>query len=108
MERYNFKTPLFFLVCLALLFSGGLRGHCSDFPTKPIIVYSGTSPGSTTYITARAPADEASKDLGVPVAADSKPGAGYTVAATSLANQKPDGYTLHRELSPPRRWTRGT
>lgn len=94
MQRFSLQVPLFFLVCLAPIFSGGPWGHCSDFPTKPIIVYSGTSPGSTTYLTARALADEASKDLGVPVVVDSKPGAGYTVAATFLANQKPDGYTL--------------
>jgi tripartite-type tricarboxylate transporter receptor subunit TctC len=93
MGKSPFPARVFFLAGLILIFPGA-SGHPADFPAKPIILYSGTSPGSTTYLTARALADEARKELGVPVVVDSKPGAGYTVAATFLANQKPDGYTL--------------
>jgi len=93
MEKSRLWISASFFAGLVLVGSGSPVSS-SDFPSKPIVLYSGTSAGSTTYLTARALADEAGKELGVPIVVDSKPGAGYTVAATFLANQKPDGYTL--------------
>jgi tripartite-type tricarboxylate transporter receptor subunit TctC len=69
-------------------------GFTQDFPHKPITLYCGQEAGATTDISARALADGAQKELGVPVVVDNKPGGGFTVAATLLANKKPDGYTL--------------
>ncbi len=69
-------------------------GFSEDFPSKPITVYCGQEAGATTDLSARALAERAQKELGVPVVVDNKPGGGFTVAATLLANKKPDGYTL--------------
>ncbi len=79
---------------LLLLFSVPGSGFPQDFPNKPITVYCGQEAGATTDLTARALADGAQKELGMPVVVDNKPGGGFTVAATLLANKKPDGYTL--------------
>ncbi len=65
-----------------------------DFPTKPIMVYAGFEAGANTDLSARALAEEAQKELGVPVVVENKAGGGGTVAATLLATKKPDGYTL--------------
>src|SRR4030042_3247813 len=77
---------------IVLLFP--LQALSQDFPNKPITVYCGFAAGATTDLTARALADGAQKLLGGPVVVENKAGGGATVAATPLANQKPDGYTL--------------
>ena len=69
-------------------------GFPEDYPNKPITVYCGQEAGATTDLSARALADGAQKELGVPIVVDNKPGGGFTVAATLLANKKADGYTL--------------
>jgi len=77
---------------IVLLFP--LQGLSQDFPNKPITVYCGFAAGATTDLTTRALAESGQKILGVPVVVENKAGGGATVAATLLANQKPDGYTL--------------
>jgi tripartite-type tricarboxylate transporter receptor subunit TctC len=78
---------------LLLFFVPG-SGFAQDFPNKPITIYCGQEAGATSDLTARALAEGAQKALGIPVVVDNKPGGGFTVAATLLANKKPDGYTL--------------
>jgi len=85
----------FFLAVVACLLTlVASRALAQDFPNKFITLYCGQSAGATTDITARALAEGAQKELGVPVVVENKPGGGQTVAATLLANKKPDGYTL--------------
>lgn len=64
------------------------------YPDKTITMYVAYAAGGTTDVTARALAQGLEKQLGVPVAVENKGGGGGTVAATLLANQKPDGYTI--------------
>jgi len=84
------KLPFLFL--FLLLFP--LQAFSQNFPTKPIIIYCGFEAGGATDLTARALAEAAQKELKVPVVVENKPGGGTTVAATLIASQKPDGYTL--------------
>jgi len=65
-----------------------------DFPSKPIKVMVGFSPGGTTDLIARAVAGVAPEFLGQALVVINKPGASGTIAAKEVANAKPDGYTL--------------
>jgi tripartite-type tricarboxylate transporter receptor subunit TctC len=66
--------------------------HAQDYPTKPIELYSGYTPGSTYDITARLIAEITSKYVGQPIVVVNKPGAAGSVAASEIINSKPDGY----------------
>ncbi len=65
-----------------------------DFPSKPIKIFVGFSPGGTTDLIARAVAGVAPEFLGQSLIVINKPGASGTIAAKEVANAKPDGYTL--------------
>jgi tripartite-type tricarboxylate transporter receptor subunit TctC len=74
---------------------GGSNADAADFPGgDPITIYVGQDPGGSTDLIARALADPASDDLGVPVTVENKPGANGALAAQELAGQDPDGHTL--------------
>jgi tripartite-type tricarboxylate transporter receptor subunit TctC len=74
---------------------GGSEADAADFPGgDPITIYVGQDPGGSTDLIARALADPASDDLGVPVTVENKPGANGALAAQELAGQDPDGHTL--------------
>src|SRR6478735_9600900 len=71
-----------------------LLAHGQSFPSKHLTLYIGYAAGASTDLSARALADGLSKQLGVPVAAENKPGAAAGVAAGMVARAAPDGYTL--------------
>src|SRR3954451_9587413 len=65
-----------------------------DYPSKPIKLLVGASPGGTTDTMARAIAQPLSTSLGKPVLVENRPGAGVNLAADAVAKSAPDGYTL--------------
>jgi tripartite-type tricarboxylate transporter receptor subunit TctC len=65
-----------------------------NFPTKPIRMWVGFPPGSSTDIMARAIAIKTEKFLGQPIVVENKPGGAGAVAMGLLKNEKLDGYTL--------------
>ncbi len=65
-----------------------------DFPSKPIKIIVGFSPGGTTDLIARAVAGVAPEFLGQSLIVINKPGASGTIAAKEVAGAKPDGYTM--------------
>lgn len=73
------------------------------WPSKPIRFVAAQAPGASTDGTARAFADYLSSRLGVPIVVENKPGAGGMIAAETVANSAPDGYTflvtLHSQLA---------
>jgi tripartite-type tricarboxylate transporter receptor subunit TctC len=90
-----------------LAIKGGLRGgllllclhgaslHAQiTFPDKPIKLVVGYPPGGSGDFVTRVTADELSKELGVAVLVDNKPGAGGSIAAELVAKSPADGYTL--------------
>jgi tripartite-type tricarboxylate transporter receptor subunit TctC len=77
---------------LALLGTSAARAQA--WPSKPLHVIVGYSPGGAVDIVARAVAQQLQLALGQPVIIDNKPGAGTNIAVRSLIDSAPDGYTL--------------
>jgi tripartite-type tricarboxylate transporter receptor subunit TctC len=81
--------------CGGNLGSGGGAADADAFPGgDPVTIYVGADPGGSTDLIARALAEPASDDLGVPVTVENKPGANGTLAARELSAAAPDGHTL--------------
>jgi tripartite-type tricarboxylate transporter receptor subunit TctC len=66
----------------------------SRWPERPITLINPFAPGGSTDLTARAVAEMLGQELGVPVVVENRPGGGTSIAATMVAQSKPDGYTL--------------
>ena len=64
------------------------------YPSRPIRVLHGFSAGGAADALARIVSDGLSKRLGQPIIVEAKPGAGGNIAAVTVANSAPDGYTL--------------
>ena len=64
------------------------------YPSRPIRVLHGFSAGGAADTLARIVSDGLSKRLGQPIIVEAKPGAGGNIAAVTVANAAPDGYTL--------------
>jgi tripartite-type tricarboxylate transporter receptor subunit TctC len=84
---------LHFISALALLCLP-ICAQAQAFPNGAISVVVPLAPGDAADISARTMGEEISKQLGAPVVAINRPGAGGAVAAASVAQAKKDGQTL--------------
>ncbi len=75
---------------LATLAQAGAR----DFPTKPVRIVVGFTPGTTTDITARALAQALTARFGQQVVVENREGANSGIANGIVARANPDGHTL--------------
>jgi len=66
----------------------------TNYPDKNIKIMQGFAPGGNADAIARTVGSEISKSVGQPVVVEAQAGAGGTIAATTVAKAKPDGYTL--------------
>ncbi len=64
------------------------------FPAKPVKIIVGYPPGGSGDFLTRLLGDEMSKNLGVPVVTENRPGAGASIASDAVAKSPADGYTL--------------
>jgi tripartite-type tricarboxylate transporter receptor subunit TctC len=83
------RTGLF----IALLSIASLA-CAQNYPSGPVRMMIGYPPGGSADFTARVVAEEMSKDLGVPVIVENRPGAGTTIASDAVAKARPDGQTV--------------
>ncbi len=79
---------IFILICLSTW------ANAQSYPSKPIHLVVGYPPGGSGDFTTRIIGDELSKELGVPVLVENKPGAGGSIASDFVAKSAPDGYTI--------------
>lgn len=80
--------------CLLALSFSTLTQAQGAYPDKPISIWIGFPPGTSTDSVGRILADKMSKDLGQPIIIKNKPGVGGTLAPAEVAKSQPDGYTL--------------
>jgi len=79
----------------ALLLSlASLGAAADDFPSKPVRILIGFTPGGGPDITARQLAQKLGELWKQQVIVENRPGAGGTLAAAQVAKAAPDGYTL--------------
>lgn len=70
--------------------------HAADFPIrgKPLRIIVGLPAGGPSDAQARVLGLQMSKDLGVPVTVENKPGGSMTIANMEVAKSAPDGHTI--------------
>jgi len=66
-----------------------------EFPSRPIKLFVGFTPGTGIDVVARLVAAEVSKNLGQQIVIENRTGAGGNIAADAAAKSPPDGYALH-------------
>ena len=88
------KTILKVLSVAAATALAASGAAAQDFPNKPITWVVGFSPGGISDQGARMVAKTFGEKIGQPIIVENKPGAGSIVAAESVAQSKPDGYTV--------------
>jgi tripartite-type tricarboxylate transporter receptor subunit TctC len=79
---------------LAAITSALAQEDPTKYPSRPIHIVVGFTPGGGNDLIARIVGQKLSEDLGQPVIIDNKPGAGAIVATEYVAKSAPDGYTL--------------
>lgn len=87
----KFTTTLF---GAALALCGAASLAQSAFPSQPIQIVVGFTPGGSADTAARVVGEGMARELGQPVLVINKPGAGTNVAAQFVAKAPADGYTL--------------
>src|SRR6476659_5228035 len=80
-------------VLLALVVMIG-SAAAQPYPSRPIKLVVPYGPGGAGDVIARIVSEQLSKDLGVSVVVENKPGAGGMIGAQAVASAHPDGYTV--------------
>jgi tripartite-type tricarboxylate transporter receptor subunit TctC len=88
------------LACLGALATPFLSS-AADYPTRPITIVVGYSPGGANDVLARIVAEKLTTSMGQPVIVENRPGIASIVGASYVAKAKPDGYTLLMGASGP-------
>ncbi len=79
---------------VATIMAAPTLATADDFPSRPIAMVVGSTPGSAPDTLARIIAVGMSAKLGQPVVVENRPGAAGSIAASSVARADPDGYTM--------------
>ncbi|TMI02389.1 MAG: tripartite tricarboxylate transporter substrate binding protein [Betaproteobacteria bacterium] len=80
-------------IALLLLISAAFA-RAQDYPKRPINLVIPLAPGDATDTSARAVADELSRELNVPIVAVNRPGAGSALGTDIVVKARNDGYTI--------------
>ncbi|HEX9672350.1 MAG TPA: tripartite tricarboxylate transporter substrate binding protein [Burkholderiales bacterium] len=85
------RAPI--LICILALTAPAASAQ-SDYPTRPIRLVHGFTPGGISDVLARALGAKLTDSLGQQVLVEPRPGAGTTIASELIAKSAADGYTL--------------
>ena len=88
------KRRLFLAACGTWAACAAWPASAQTYPDHAVKIYQGFAPGGNADAIARAVGIELGKSLGQPVVVEAQAGAGGTIAASTVARAKPDGYTL--------------
>jgi tripartite-type tricarboxylate transporter receptor subunit TctC len=72
----------------------GSQASAQNWPTQTITAISPIGAGNAVDIIARVIFDQMSKQLGVPIIIENRPGGGGVIGFNDVAKAKPDGYTV--------------
>lgn len=89
------KKSVLKMVTVAASVAFAFHVQAQQFPTKPVRILVGSSPGGGLDTTARAISDKLSTALGQAIVIENRPGAAGTVAAQILTSSTPDGHTIN-------------
>jgi tripartite-type tricarboxylate transporter receptor subunit TctC len=90
----RFRSAAYLLLWSALLAALAAPVRADDFPSRPIHLIIPYNPGGIVDFAGRALAQKMSENLGKPVVAENRPGAGGIVGVDAVAHSDPDGYSL--------------
>jgi tripartite-type tricarboxylate transporter receptor subunit TctC len=91
----NVKPASLLFALAALLLAAFFAGDAAAaYPDRIIKIVVPFAPGGGTDVIARTLAQEMSRDLGVSIVIENKPGAGTIIGTQAVAASEPDGYTL--------------
>src|SRR6188472_4382467 len=82
------------LLAGAAALASGRLAFATDYPTRQVKVIAPFAPGAATDTCARIVAQGLGERWGKPVIVENKVGASGTIAAATVAQSPPDGYTL--------------
>jgi tripartite-type tricarboxylate transporter receptor subunit TctC len=82
------------MLAAIVLWVASCDASAQPFPTRPLKILVGYSPGGPADALARIAAQILAEGLGKPVVVENRPGAGGTIATSAAAKATPDGYTL--------------
>ena len=88
------KPILASIAALAFAISFDVPAADSGYPDRPVTIVVPASPGGGGDFAARLLADGLTKAVGQSFVVENRAGAGGNIAATHVANARPDGYTL--------------
>ena len=89
------KNSAFKVLIFAATLVSSAFVSADQFPSRPVRILIGSSPGGGLDTTARAISDKLSMALGQSVVVDNRPGAAGSLAGRMLTSSTPDGYTIN-------------
>src|SRR4029077_14532598 len=95
--RRKMETPMISLVRAALgavLLAMAAPALAQTYPSKPVTIVIGYTPGAVSDLTARTIADGLQQAWGQTFIVDNRPGSGGNIGAAFVARAPADGYTL--------------
>jgi tripartite-type tricarboxylate transporter receptor subunit TctC len=82
------------LLCASAALILPRAARAQSYPSRPITIVIGYTPGAVSDLTARTIGDGLHRAWGQPVIVDNRPGSGGNIGAAFVSRAAPDGYTL--------------